>query len=254
MIRLEGSLYVFVSSFVASVGGFLFGYDLAIMGGANEYLKKYFDLSDLGFGFTTASAALGAALGPFLGGWLCDRIGRRGTLISASVLLAVSALLTALPREIVTFNVFRIVGGVGVGLCSIASPMYIAEVAPSRKRGALGFMYQLAIVMGAVVSIWVAFLLSRRLDPAVSWRWMFASEIGAILFFVLCLLMIPETPRYLAARGQEDQAFQVLARIDGPDYARIELEEIRQSLAQEQGTWHELFQPGMRKALLVGIL
>ncbi len=148
MTHWKGTSYVFGIAFVASVGGFLFGYDLAIMGGANLYLKEQFQLSEAGFGFTTASATLGCAMGPFLGAWLCDRFGRRRTLIGASWLLAIGAVLTALPRDIYTFNVFRIVGGVGVGLCSIASPMYIAEVAPPRNRGGLGFMYQLAIVAG----------------------------------------------------------------------------------------------------------
>jgi MFS family permease len=112
VIGLKGTSYVFGIAFVASVGGFLFGYDLAIMGGANEYLKKQFELSDAGFGFTTASAALGCSVGPFRGAWLCDRLGRRRTLIGASFPLAIGAVLTALPRDIYTFNAFRIVGGV----------------------------------------------------------------------------------------------------------------------------------------------
>lgn len=170
MFGLKGTSYVFSIAFVASVGGFLFGYDLAIMGGANEYLKQQFQLSEAGFGFTTASAALGCSAGPFLGAWLCDRIGRRRTLLGASFLLAIGAVLTALPRDIYTFNAFRILGGVGVGLCSIASPMYIAEVAPPRDRGALVFMYQLAIVTGCVVSILVAYCCSRfsRDGPSVN--------------------------------------------------------------------------------------
>lgn len=254
MSGLRGTAYVFSIAFVASVGGFLFGYDLAIMGGANVYLKEQFQLSEAAFGFTTASAALGCAFGPFLGAWLCDRIGRRGTLIAASLLLGVGAVLTALPRDMITFNVFRIVGGVGVGLCSIASPMYIAEVAPPRKRGALGFMYQLAIVAGCVLSIVVAYCFAGWFPPTTNWRWMFGSELVAILIFVIFLLMVPETPRWLAARGLEPRALAVLARIDGHEYARTEMDEIRRSLQEETGSFGELLQPGMRMALLVGIL
>jgi len=250
----KGTSYVFGIAFVASVGGFLFGYDLAIMGGANQYLKEQFHLSEAGFGFTTASATLGCAMGPFLGAWLCDRFGRRRTLIGASWLLAIGAVLTALPRDIYTFNVFRIVGGVGVGLCSIASPMYIAEVAPPRKRGGLGFMYQLAIVAGCVLSIFVAYLLAGWLPDATSWRWMFGSEMVAILVFVVFLVMIPETPRWLAARGMEPQATAVLERIGGATYAAEQIQEIRASLREETGTWQELLEPGMQKALAVGIL
>jgi sugar porter (SP) family MFS transporter len=250
----RGTGYVFGIAFVASVGGFLFGYDLAIMGGANQYLKEQFQLSEAGFGFTTASATLGCAMGPFLGAWLCDRFGRRRTLIGASVLLALGAVLTALPRDIYTFNVFRIVGGVGVGLCSIASPMYIAEVAPPQNRGGLGFMYQLAIVAGCVLSIFVAYLLAGWFPETTSWRWMFGSEMIAILVFVGFLVMIPETPRWLAARGMEPQAIAVLERIGGSAYAEQQIQEIRSSLCEETGTWQELREPGMKKALTVGIL
>ncbi len=254
MTRLSGTAYVFGIAFTASVGGFLFGYDLAVMGVANNYLKQQFQLSDLWLGITTASAVPGAAAGPFLGAWLCDRIGRRKTLIFACWLLAAGALLTALPRDIITFNVFRIVGGVGVGLCSIASPMYIAEVAPPRNRGALGFMYQLAIVAGCIGSIAVACLFASRLPETTSWRWMFGSEMVPVLIFAAFLALVPETPRWLAARGRDEEALSVLARIDGADYARRELGEIRRSLDEETGSFRELLQPGMRMALTVGIL
>ncbi|MHB8863953.1 MAG: sugar porter family MFS transporter [Pirellulaceae bacterium] len=255
MVTLRrGTGYVFGIAFVASVGGFLFGYDLAIMGGANRYLQQQFRLSEAGFGFTTASATLGCAMGPFLGAWLCDRFGRRRTLIGASLLLGVGAVLTALPRDIYTFNVFRIVGGVGVGLCSIASPMYIAEVAPPKNRGGLGFMYQLAIVAGCVLSIYVAYLLADWFPPTTNWRWMFGSEMVAILVFLIFLIMIPETPRWLAARGLEPQAIAVLKRIGGVTYAREQIEEIRKSLNEETGTWGELWEPGMKRALAVGVL
>lgn len=254
MNGLNGNSYVFGIAFVASVGGFLFGYDLAIMGGANIYLKEQLRLSDAAFGFTTASAALGCAAGPILGGWICDRIGRRRTLILAALLLGANAVCTALARDMITFNVFRIVGGVGVGLCSIASPMYIAEVSPPDRRGALGFMYQLAIVTGCVLSVAIAYWLAGWLPAATSWRWMFGSQIVAVLVFLVFLVMIPETPRWLAARGRDEAAFTVLTRIGGTDYAQHQMGEIRKSLQDEAGTFDELFGPNMRRALAVGIL
>jgi SP family arabinose:H+ symporter-like MFS transporter len=254
MQRLNGSAYIFCIAFVASVGGFLFGYDLAVMGVANQYLKTQFQLSDSWYGFTTASATLGCAAGPFLGAWLCDRIGRRNTLLWASFLLALGALLTALPRDIVTFNVFRIVGGVGVGLCSIASPMYIAEISPPGRRGALGFMYQLAIVAGCILSIGVACQFAAKDLDSPCWRWMFGSEMIPVAMFLGFLFFIPETPRWLAARGREKEALAVLTRIDGEKYALQEIGEIRNSLREETGSWSELFQPGLRMALLVGVL
>jgi MFS transporter, SP family, arabinose:H+ symporter len=246
--------YVFAIAFVASVGGFLFGYDLAIMGAANVYLREEFELSDAAFGLATASAALGCAAGPILGGWVCDRIGRRRTLILAALLIGANAVCTALARDMITFNVFRIIGGVGVGLCSIASPLYIAEVSPPRRRGALGFMFQLAIVVGCVLSLVVGYELATGLPEATSWRWMFGSQAVVVLLFLVFLGMIPETPRWLAARGSEDEAMAVLERVGGPEYAREQMREIRVSLTAESGTFGELFEPRIRKALAVGIL
>ncbi len=151
--RPSGS-FAFRMSFVAAIGGFLFGFDLGMIGAANVFLRDQFQLNDSAFGFATASAVLGCIFGPFLGSWLCDAVGRKRTMICAAILLAVSAIFTAVPDALgdgsaestmLMFNIFRIVGGLGVGLCSIASPMYIAELAPAARRGRLGMMYQLAM-------------------------------------------------------------------------------------------------------------
>jgi MFS transporter, SP family, arabinose:H+ symporter len=249
----SGKFYAFLIAFVSAGGGFLFGYDLGIMGGANVYLKEQFGLSDAMFGFTSASAVLGCIVGPFFGGWFCDRIGRRNTLIAACVLLAVGSLFTAIPNDMLTFNIFRIVGGIGVGLCSIASPMFTNEIAPARWRGGLGFMYQLAIVLGLVLSAYIDWVLAKWLDPATSWRWMFASELIFVAIFAASLFLVPESPRWLAERGREEEAQRIFLRIDGPEFAAAELAEIRQSLAAEVGSWAEVFAPGMRMALVVGL-
>jgi SP family arabinose:H+ symporter-like MFS transporter len=196
---------------------------------------------------------LGCIVGPFFGAWLCDYLGRRNTLIAACVLLAVSAVLTAIPKDVHTFNVFRIAGGVGVGLCSIASPMYTNEIAPARWRGGLGFMYQLAIVVGLVFSAVIAWLLAKWLPGDVSWRWMFASELIFVAIFAVLLFLVPESPRWLAERGRYAEAEAVFTRIDGPQFAAAEMAEVRQSLDAEVGTFSELFEPGLRKALFVGL-
>lgn len=251
--RLSGRLYVFMVAFVAAVGGFLFGYDLGIMGGANIDLKEQFHLSKWMFGFTTASATIGCILGPFFGAWLCDRIGRRNTLIVACFLLGVSAILTAIPNDMITFNVFRIVGGVGVGLCSIASPMYTNELAPARWRGALGFMYQLAIVVGSIAAALVAWQLAKWLEPTVGWRWMFGSEAIFVAIFLALLFLLPESPRWLAERGRTDAAQAIFTRIDGPEFAATEMAQIEESLAAETGSFSEIFAPGLRTALVIGL-
>ncbi len=141
-----GVIFVYRIAFVAAIGGFLFGFDLGMIGVANLYLKDQFHLNDAQLGLATASAGIGCILGPFLGAWLCDAVGRKRTMIAAAILLALSAVVTAVPdwlsgssaeSTMTVFNIFRAVGGLGVGLCSIASPMYIAEMAPPTKRGRL---------------------------------------------------------------------------------------------------------------------
>ncbi len=251
--RLRGKPYAFRIAFVSAVGGFLFGYDLALMGGANIYLRDQFHLSEGWFGFTSASAGLGCILGPSFGAWLCDCLGRRRTLLGACLLLGVGSLLTAIPNDMITFNVFRIVGGVGVGLCSIASPMYTNEIAPARWRGGLGFMYQLAIVVGSIAAALVAWLLAHWLPAETSWRWMFASELVFVGLFGAMLWLIPESPRWLAEQGRREEARAIFRRIDGPAFADAEIGQVEQSLAAESGSLAELFAPGLRMALLVGL-
>jgi len=246
--------YVFALAFTAAVGGFLFGYDLSLIGAANVFLKEQFQLTERVFGFTTASAALGCMCGPFLGAWLCDAIGRERTMIVASLLLAVGAIMTALTPTVTLFNIFRIIGGVGVGLCSVASPMYISEIAPAKMRGSLGIMYQLAIVVGSTAAPLVAYVLVRTFPDTVSWRWMFGSQMVVVVIFAVFLFLLPHSPRWLARQGRFDEARQVLARVHGPEVAESELTEIRQSLVQEVGGLRELFQPGLRQALVIGLL
>ena len=202
----KGKAYALLIALIAAAGGFLFGYDLAIVASANFMLKEQFNLSDAAFGFITVSAVLGCIPGPFLGSWLCDYLGRKKTLIIASILLAVSAIVTAIAQDIYTFNVFRFIGGVGVGLCSVGSPMYIAEIAPAHKRGMLGLMYQMAIVIGSILSALTAYFLARSLDDSLSWRWMFGAETFAVLFYVMFLFILPRSPRWLAERGLDDEA------------------------------------------------
>ena len=243
--------------FVAAMGGFLFGYDLTLISSANIFLREQFNLSDSQFGFATASAVLGCIMGPFLGSWLCDRIGRRNTLLWASVLLAIGAVGTALPKTILMFNIFRIVGGVGVGLCSIASPMYITEIAPARLRGGLGVLYQLAIVVGAILSALVGWLLAKNLADDVCWRWMFGSVIISVLPFIICLFIVPKSPRWLVEKGRDDEALKTLTKIDGAENAAKAFKEIKQSLAEDSGrlsTFGEIFSPGLRKILFIGLL
>jgi SP family arabinose:H+ symporter-like MFS transporter len=244
--------YPYFIAFTAAMGGFLFGYDLAVMSGANIFLREQYHLTDAGFAFTTMSALLGCVLGPFLGGWLCDRFGREKTLFIAGIFLAVSAILTAIAWNMTIFNIFRIIGGVGVGLCSIAAPMYIAEAAPAKIRGTLGVMY--TIVIGSVAAAFVTWWLAAVMSEQISWRYMFGSEMVPIILFMAFLLRLPPSPRWLAAKGQIDQAREVLIRIGGPQQADQELSSICLSLSEEQGGWREMLDPKIIKMLGIALL
>ena len=253
------ALYAFLVALVAAFGGFLFGYDLHIIVGGQLFWQPYFELSQAAYGFAMASAMIGCIFGPSLGPLLIDRFGRRTTLMFCAVLFGASALGTALPKDITTFNVFRIVGGLAIGLASVASPMYIAEIAPPRLRGRLGLMFQVAVTIGSTCSILFCWWLSRlvesgSVDANVVWRYMFGSELIPVAVFFFLLFLVPRSPRWLAKQGRETEAEHILARIDGGDSARQAMEEIRTDLAQEEGTWGELFRGGVKMALLCACL
>ena len=250
----QSTRFAFGVAFVASAGGFLFGYDFAIVSGANLYLKDVFHLSPAEFGFATASAALGCLLGPFLGLWMCDAFGRNRTMMLACILLGVSALFTAIPNDMITFNVFLIIGGIGVGLCSVAAPLYISETSTPRLRGGLGTMYQLAIVVGCVTAPFVSYLIVQWAPDATAWRWMFASELLPVGVFAVLSFLLPDSPRWLAERGRTAEALHVLTRVGGPDFAKEEMEQIQHALNEEPGRFSDLFAPGVRYALLIGLL
>jgi len=186
-----------------------------------------------------------------------DRFGRKKILILMALLFGISAVGTALARNMFEFNLFRIVGGVGVGVASIVSPMYIAEIAPARIRRRLVIVNQLAIVIGALCSAVIAYLLTPELsslDPTVCWRWMFSSECPPVLVLLVGLLFIPERPRWLVEQGRAEEALAILTRVDGAVNARGELEEISSAIAEEAGSFAELFQSGLRLALFCAVM
>jgi SP family arabinose:H+ symporter-like MFS transporter len=246
--------YAFFIAFVASLGGFLFGYDLVIIAGAQIFIHDQFALTAREFGFATSSALLGCIAGPFLGARISDRFGRKSSLYLAAFLFAVGAVGSALAPNISVFNVFRILGGVGVGLASLASPMYIAEVAPAKSRGRLGLMYQLAVTVGCVMATVVSFLLAKYAPPTIGWRWMFASVLVPVAIFTVLLIPVPASPRWLAEKKRFPEALDVLTRIGGAEEGAKELEEIKASMQEEVGTVRELLHPGMRMALITGLV
>jgi MFS transporter, SP family, arabinose:H+ symporter len=241
-------LYVFLVSVVAAVGGFLFGYDLAVVSGAIIFLQKQFSLNTYQVGFAIGSAQIGCIIAPFFAGQVSDSWGRKKTLLAAAVLFTIAAMGTALPRNMTEFNAFRIVAGVAIGLASVVSPMYIAEIAPATIRGRLVGVNQFAIVIGAMVSYGVSYLFSF----SGNWRAMFACAAIPAVALVVGLFFIPESPRWMAEKGRFDDAFRVMARIEGKTGAEKGIVAMRETIAAERGTWRELLGPGIRMALIVG--
>jgi sugar porter (SP) family MFS transporter len=235
---------------VAAVGGFLFGYDLSLISGAIIFLKQEFALTPFWFGAVAGSAILGCPFGPLAGVWLADTLGRKQTLILSSLLFLVSTVGSALAGSTLHFSIWRFVGGMGVGLASTVSPMYIAEIAPARLRGRLVVINQLAIVIGLSLSIFVTYLLSF----GGHWRWMFATQGVPVACLIAGLLLVPESPRWLATVGRYADALRVFTKISGRVQAECEMAAVREELSEEAGGFGELLQPGIRWALLIGIL
>jgi len=241
--------YLYLITLVAAVGGFLFGYDLSLISGAIIFLKAEWSLTPFWMGAITGSAILGCPFGPLAGISLADTFGRRRTLIFSAMLFLVSTAGSALAPGMAQFAVWRFVGGVGVGLASTVSPMYIAEVAPARLRGRLVVVNQLAIVIGLSLSVVVTYLFSF----GGHWRWMFATQGIPTLLLAAGLFLVPESPRWLAAAGRPAGALEVLTRVNGRAQAERELREIMDELGEETGGFRELWQPGIRRAVGIGI-
>jgi SP family xylose:H+ symportor-like MFS transporter len=242
---------------VATLGGLLFGYDTAVISGAIEPLRRHFALDAAMKGWAAGSALVGCVAGVLLAGPLCDRAGRRVALLVAAVLFLVSAVGTAVPRDFTEFVIYRVIGGAGVGIASLASPMYIAEISPARSRGRLVSLNQFAIVSGMLLVYFVNYFIAGHGDEdwlvTRGWRWMFGSEAVPALLLLFLLFFVPESPRFLCGRGREEEARRILARIDGPAHADREITEITAALREEGGHYRELLRPGLRGVLLLGI-
>jgi len=250
-------LYVAAICLIAALGGLLFGYDTAVINGAIGFLETHFKLDAAMKGWASSSALLGCVIGVMFAGAFSDRLGRKKTLILAGVLFLVSSIGTAVPRTLTQLVVFRILAGVGVGVASMASPMYIAEVSPARIRGRMVSVNQFAIVTGMLVIYFVNYFIARQGDPtwqvATSWRWMFASGIVPSALFLGLLALAPESPRWLVKQGRTAEAQTILERIDGPQFAAEELRVIQDTIAHEGASLGQLFQPGLRRALWIGV-
>ena len=333
----KGSIvYLMLVCLVAALGGLLFGYDTGVISGAIGPLEVRFELDAKWVGWTASCALVGCMFGAGLAGTISDRIGRKKVLIISAVFFLVSALGTALPRNLTEFIIFRFIGGLGVGAASLTSPMYIAEISPARIRGRMVSVNQFAIVSGFLVVYFVNYLIGgygagidrravaehiaqdgtkldieavtkfiarrggeidgkevgvfldehgdsldsqavvdfmkehkvevKKLDVEVAgygvaswvvqsaWRWMFGSEsiLAVMLLFLACF--VPESPRWLTKQKREDEALGILSRVDGYEFAKTELAEIKEAITHESGSLAQLFQPGMKIVLAIAIV
>ncbi len=246
---------------VAVLGGLLFGYDTAVISGAERGLQAFFEgakdftYTEFLHGFTSSSALIGCIIGSAISGLMAGRLGRKKSLFIAGICFFLSAAGSYYPEFLffekgvptqslwVAFNLYRVLGGIGVGMASAICPMYIAEVAPANKRGKLVSWNQFAIIFGQLVVYFVNFLIiqSHKNDPAVvewtnqvGWRLMFGSECVPAGLFTLLILLVPETPRYLVMSGHDNKALEVLSKINGPTVAQQVLSEIKNTVVEKK--------------------
>jgi SP family xylose:H+ symportor-like MFS transporter len=266
----RNTFYIFGITLVATLGGLLFGYDTAVISGAEKSVQAYLitslGLSSLAHGATISSALIGCIIGGTISGLLASRLGRKRTLMLAAVLFFLSALGSAFPEFLffkrgeptlgllLMFNFYRVIGGIGVGLASAVCPMYIGEIAPADIRGRLVSLNQFAIIFGMLVVYFVNYGIARGKSIEyindLGWRMMFLSEAIPAGIFGILLFFVPETPRYLALKNQDDKAFRVLKKINGTELAKQILREIDQSVETAPG---KLFAYG-KIVILIGIL
>ena len=263
--------YVLGISIISALGGFLFGYDWVVIGGAKPFYERFFEIvQSPGLqGIAMSSALIGCVGGAGLSGWFGERFGRKGSLLLAAVLFTTSAIGTGTAGSFSIFMGFRILGGLGIGIASAISPVYIAEVSPASYRGRLVTLNQLNIVIGILAAQLVNYLIAREVPDGATdqfiraswngqmgWRWMFWAEAIPAIFFLILLFFIPESPRWLAKTTRWDRAQQILQRIGGEEYARTTSRKIQETLsgAMEKAKLSLLFKRDLRPVMVIGIV
>lgn len=261
--------YIWLICIVAALGGLLFGYDWVVIGGAKQFFESYFQITTAAqSGWANSCALIGCLGGALLAGGLSDKFGRKRLLIASAFLFAITSLGNALAPNFTTFVIWRMLGGVAIGLASNLSPMYIAEIAPAQMRGKLVSINQLTIVMGVLLAQVINWSLGRNLPAAASdefirnswygqtcWRWMFGLTVIPSLLFFFGMFSVPESPRWLAKNGKSSRARAILQKIGGQDYSVAALADIEATLVNETGkvNFRDLFEPKLFRILLLGV-
>ncbi|WP_178990451.1 sugar porter family MFS transporter [Winogradskyella schleiferi] len=256
----KGAFLLLIAA-VSALGGLLFGYDTGVINGAQFYLTEYFDLSDGLKGWVVGSALLGCFVGAIIAGPLSIKIGRKWSLIISAIFFTVSAYGSGLPeifpQSVTMLVIFRIIGGLGIGVASMNAPMYIAEIAPSNIRGRMVTYYQLAIVIGFFVVFLATYFIGNDLSVAENiefgWRRMFWSELVPSILFLVLLFLVPKSPRWLALKGKDDEALAVLQKINGEEMASKEILLIKNSLSENNdGIKVDYFSKAILAIIVIG--
>ncbi len=252
---------------VAAIGGILFGYDTAVISGTTEIVKNQFQLTTIAEGWYVGCALIGSILGVMIAGMMSDYLGRKKTMLISALLFSISAIGCAVCSDFTQLVIFRIIGGFGIGIVSIVSPVYISEISPAQKRGTLVSLYQLAITIGFLLAYLINWFILRNADTDSTssslwtrifnseyWRGMLGYETIPDLLFLLVIFFIPESPRWLITRRREDQARKILSGIfTSSDEVNAQLSQTRDSIAGEtKSEWKALLEPSIFKAVLVG--
>ncbi|ABE59080.1 MULTISPECIES: sugar porter family MFS transporter [Chromohalobacter] len=254
----QRSLIVFLTCCVAAIGGFLFGFDSGVINGTVDGLQSSFNSDSVGTGFNVASMLLGCAVGAFFAGRLADKYGRRTLLLVAAVFFIVSAWGSGIAGGSLEFVIYRILGGLAVGAASVMAPAYISEIAPAHLRGRLATIQQVAIISGLFFSFLNNYILANLAGGSTSelwfgvtaWRWMFWMELIPAGIFLIALLFIPESPRYLVSARRDERAERVLHMIYNESDAKERLAQIRDSLSeQRKPRFSDLINPKTGKVL-----
>lgn len=261
-ITMQKKTYLILITAISALGGLLFGYDTGVINGAQFYLSKYFELSDAMKGWVVGSALLGCFTGAVIAGKLSIAIGRKNSLIISAVLFTLSALGSGLPEflpeTVFVLVIFRIIGGLGIGIASMNAPMYIAEIAPSQVRGKMVTYYQLAIVFGFFGVFLVTYFIGNELTEAQNiaygWRHMFWSELVPSFIFLILLFFVPKSPRWLVSKGRSDEAIFVMSKLQEKKSALEELQQIKISLETQKNkeVKTNLFSRGILSIVLIG--
>ena len=256
-------VYLFLISLVSAFGGLLFGYDWVVIGGAKPFYEAYLGIENFPVlqGWAMSSALVGCILGVMTSGYYADRYGRKKLLILSAVLFIVSAVFTGLAENLTAFVIYRIIGGIGIGITSNISPIYIAEVVPAHIRGRYVSLNQLTIVLGILSAQITNWLLAEEIVPGtdildtwngqMGWRWMFwAENVPAVLFFV-CMFFVPESPKWMVFNHRKEGALKLWKRIGGEQYAQEELRVTQENASQDSGKvpFLSLFKGKMKRDL-----